>query len=218
MSDSLDRTDPRAVSHIIRRDLEQLPWEHARERDGVRVLCALEPHSGYEAFRTVVEAPAPLEVVAAFLGPGLVSAMRVMNHLFLDGHVLRAATADSPQVVRTRFRLPRPFAPREFVHTLTMESFGPDEHVIGYLSASGDDLPPVTGGAVRCQVFPSGQRLTRLAGGRTRVEHYMVYALGGGVPRWVQNSVFHAGHVDAYLAEWRALGAVDGPLAVARAA
>jgi hypothetical protein len=36
-----------------------------------------------------------------------------------------------------------------------------------------------------------------------RLEHGMTYPLGGRITPWVQNRLFHRGHIGAYVHEWQ---------------
>jgi hypothetical protein len=109
-------------------------------------------------------------------------------------------------VVRTGFGLPWPLQDREFLHWVgtqrSVDASGRDVVIIAYSSISGEDLAPAWEGHARCPMAPSGQRLTALGDGRLRAEHCMTYALGGAVPTWAQNGLFHRGHVSAYHEEW----------------
>lgn len=198
-----EKADLGALVARIRSDLDRGDWRHERTRTGVSVYS----HRGLDApvvgYRTVVEVDARAAEIAAYLGPGLLDAFAEMNHLYVDGHVL--LERDGRRVVRTRFSMPGPMAGREFVHLLHVAQVASNEYVVAYLGVEGDPLPAVSDGYVRCPVYASGQRITERADGTTRVEHLMVYELSGGVPRWAQNHLFHRGHVDAYLREWRGL-------------
>lgn len=111
-------------------------------------------------------------------------------------------------VVRTGFALPWPLQDREFLHLVaTRRDCDPDGRervLIAYDDVSWDGLPPAWPGYLRCRTQPSGQRATRLEDGRVRVEHCMTYPLGGRISPGIQNSLFHRGHVRAYLEEWEA--------------
>ena len=113
-------------------------------------------------------------------------------------------------VVRTAFHLPKPLSKREFLHyvttTKTHDSKGRPCVMIAYHSFldqdSSVDIPPAFPNHLRCPQFPSGQRATLLENGNVRVEHCMTYALVGNIRKWIQNFVFHRGHVGAYYDGW----------------
>ncbi|MEM9697043.1 MAG: START domain-containing protein, partial [Myxococcota bacterium] len=94
-----------------------------------------------------------------------------------------------------------------FVHALFRRPLDDRSWVVGYLSVDDPELPPPLEGFVRCPIYPSGQRVTQLEHGRIRVEHLMVYDLGGAISVRTQNLFFRRGHVAAYHREWRSLGA-----------
>jgi len=198
-----EETDVEALVARIEADLDHPAWRRERSRDGVTVFSNGGLDAPVVGFRTVVEVDAPPEEVTRFLGPGLLDAFSKMNELYVDGTVL--LELNEGQVVRTRFAMPGPMNGREFVHVLHVAEVSPDQRIVAYLGVDGPSLPPPTDGFVRCPVYPSGQRITRLPGGRSRVEHLMVYELAGAVPRWAQNHLFHQGHVGAYEKEWRGL-------------
>jgi hypothetical protein len=198
------QTPRRSADELVRTIFEQLDdpgWRLDRRTPEVAVYS----HRGLPApvvgYRTVTEHDADLSALAGFLGAGLFDAFRTLNARFAFGEVLR----DAPRVVRTGFTMPPGFAGREFVHLLHEASVGDDVRVVAYDAVDESDLPPPHEGFLRCPMHPSGQRLTRLATGRVRVEHLMVYELAGCVPAWAQNILFHRGHIGAYAAEWQAL-------------
>jgi START domain len=199
--------DPAELAATMDRQLDTAKWrEHAR-CDGVTVYSASDLDCPFVGFRTVTEHRGiEPEAIVAYLGPGLLDAFAEMNAQYVDGQELRPADARGVSVVRTAFAMPGPLADREFVHALFTRREGGDRWFVGYLSVDDDDLGPVADGFVRCPIYPSGQRITRLPSGVVRVEHLMVYDLAGGIAPWVQNTVFHRGHVGAYLTEWRTLG------------
>lgn len=193
---------PELVDAILA-DLDHPGWVLESRRDGVAVYSNRELAAPYVGYRTIVEVGADLDEVTAFLGPGLLDAFSRMNALYVDGDVLREGP--EADVVRTRFAMPWPMAGREFVHLLAVAAPADDLRVVAYHGVEGAGLPAPTDGYVRCPIHPSGQRLSRLPRGGTRVEHLMVYGLAGAVPRWAQNHLFHRGHVKAYHDEWRGL-------------
>jgi hypothetical protein len=184
--------------------MDDFPWRRERAEDGVTVYSASRLPCPFEGFMTVTEPRAPVDALARFLGEGLLEAMAEMNDRYVGGEIVRRID-DGPDhrttVVRTAFRMPPGMAGREFVHLVHERRRSRDEAFVAYGPVDEDDLPPPPQGFVRCPIYPSGQRLRAIGGGRTRVEHLMVYALAG----WAQNTLFHAGHVRAYLDEWKGL-------------
>lgn len=181
--------------------LLELPgWEMAAEQGGVEVFRhrGIAPVIGY---RTVTHHSAGVATLSAFLGEGLLDAFAILNDRFAFGEVLR----ERPRIVRTGFTMPRGMADREFVHALQVREFSQDLHVVAYGAVDEIGLPAPKPGWIRCPIYPSGQRIRRMADGRTQVEHLMTYELAGRIPRWAQNRLFDAGHVAAYVAEWNAL-------------
>ncbi len=121
-------------------------------------------------------------------------------------------------VVRTGFSLPWPLQDREFLHGVATrvdrDPQGRHRVLIAYWTVPETGLPPAWSGYLRCPMAPSGQRLTDLGDGRVRAEHCMTYDLGGRVPHWAQNRLFHRGHVGAYFDEWvAAMETLSGELA-----
>lgn len=85
----------------------------------------------------------------------------------------------------------------------TPDAQGRDEALIAYATVHDPGLAPWPG-ALRCDMAPSGQRVTSLDDGRVRLQHCMTYDLGGWIGPGVQDRLFHRGHVAAYATEWRA--------------
>lgn len=191
----------RALALEVVRLLDTAPWTEGYRDDTVTVSSSDGLGAPVVGYRTVTEPAAPIETLAAFLGPGLIDAFSKLNARFAFGETLVA----SPWVVRTGFSMPTGFAPREFVHSMACEWLGADVHVIAYGPVDESALPKPRAGYIRCPIWPSGQRLTRLGPNATRVEHLMTYALDGSVPRWAQNRFFHRGHLGAYRDEWTRL-------------
>lgn len=200
--------DPDALASTIAHQLDHAHWTPRADRRGVTVFSATDLDCPFVGFRTVtiLEGIAPEDVVAD-LGDGLLAAFETMNARYVDGQELRPEDDRGVRIVRTAFSMPSPLADREFVHALFTRRLDDDTWIVGYLSVDDDDLPPVAEGFVRCPIYPSGQRITRLSDGRVRVEHLMVYDLAGAIAPRVQNTLFLRGHVDAYVDEWSGLGA-----------
>ena len=192
------------VDEIIRQ-LDDAPWKLERERDGVAVYSCGSLPCPVVGFRTVTFHEATIDELFAFLGDGLLDAFSQMNERWVEGCEIKRID-DKTRIVRTSFSMPPPLANREFVHVLHLAEPGSGTRVIAYRSIDDDpDLPPVQEGYVRCPIYPSGQRLTEMEDGRVRVEHLMVYDLAGSIRPFIQNVVFHRGHVAAYHAEWSKL-------------
>jgi hypothetical protein len=205
---SLAGLDREALIAEIARQMDHAPWRLERSRDGVTVYSSTDLACPFMGFKTVTEHAASVDALVGFLGEGLQKAMAQMNHLYVGGELIRALD-EGPHhrasLVRTAFRMPPPLADREFVHLLYEVRPSPEEAFLAYLSVDDPGLPPPAAGFVRCPIYPSGQRIRAIGGGRTRVEHLMVYDLAGNIRPWLQNTVFRAGHVGAYLKEWRNL-------------
>lgn len=206
MSTSLEARE--ALVGEIARWMDDFPWRRERAEDGVTVYSSAGLPCPFVGFKTVTEPRAPVDAVVHFLGEGLLAAMAAMNDRYVGGEVLRPIDEGSDHrawVVCTRFRMPPGMADREFVHVLHERRRGPQEAFLAYGTVDDAELPPPAKGFVRCPIYPSGQRIRALGDGRTRVEHLMVYDLAGSIPAWAQNKLFRAGHVRAYLHEWRGL-------------
>lgn len=191
----------RALALEVIRQLDETPWQQGYADAVVQVYFSRALPAPVVGYRTVTEHDVSMEGLAAFLGEGFLTAFAKLNARFAFGEELLS----EPCVVRTGFTMPAPFTNREFLHSLTDIRMGPDCHVVAYGPVASDGLPPVREGFLRCPMYPSGQRISRLSDGRTRVEHLMTYELAGRVPRWAQNTLFHRGHLNAYCAEWTEL-------------
>ncbi len=208
MHDALPLTDQPDLADALEKTIVETGWTHSRERDGVAVAWGNPAGHRARAYLTTLTVPAPLNAVASLLGERLFDAFAGLNRHWHAGDVLQR----DPLVVRTAFRLPAPLAPREFVHALGRHSPRHGTVLVAYGPVDDRALAPPHDGFLRCPIEVSGQRLTDLGDGTTRVEHCMGYLLGGGVVPWVQSHLFHRGHVAAYLDEWRGLPALlQGP-------
>jgi hypothetical protein len=190
-----------ALAHEVVRLLDATPWRLGLQNDDVRVEFSDALPAPVVGYRTTTEHDVSIETLAAFLGDGLLDAFSKLNALYAFGEVLQ----EHPKVVRTGFFMPKGFSGREFVHALESHRLSDDCHVVAYGAVDESALPAPRPGFIRCPIYPSGQRISRLPNGRTRVEHLMTYELVGWVPRWAQNTLFHRGHLGAYRDEWTRL-------------
>lgn len=200
ISATLLRPDPELATLVVEQ-LDRPGWRTELERDGVRVCSSRTLPAPVVGYRTQTEHDASAESLVAFLGAGLFGAFERLNARYAFGEVLN----ETPLVVRTGFTMPPGLQHREFVHSLSVTPMQEGVWVVGYDAVEEGALPQARPGFLRCPMYPSGQRIRALGPTRCRVEHLMVYELGGGVPTWAQNRLFHRGHVKAYRDEWSAL-------------
>ena len=198
-STSGSSANPELVDAILQ-CLNESDWQIQARRDGVTVYTSPSPDNPYLGFRTVTVIHAAYRKVVAFLGSNLFDAMSGMNRRYIEGGVVDLPSS----TVRTAFRMPPGMRNRDFVHSLGIHEVNPGTTVVAY-GPKPPGLFPVKN-YVRCPMFPSGQRISRLENGRVRVEHLMVYGLGGAVTPFVQNHLFRRAHIRAYLDEWTRLG------------
>lgn len=143
-------------------------------------------------------------------------AMKSINDQYVLGEIIESwSTNEDPKgiLVRTSFSMPFPFTKREFLHGL--HTYQQDAHtfIIGYTPAHERAIP-VQDGYVRCPTYVSGQRITQLDNGMTRVEHLMTYRLGGKISNKMQDRWLKKAHVGAYVKEWRSLHAYHYPCSI----
>lgn len=221
VSPATSRPTPAELAATIVGQLHGPGWKLDHQDESVAVYSNRQLGAPVTGYRTVTHHDLSVSTLADFLGDGLLEAFALLNARFAFGEDLtfpvragprpgpdRLAEDDlpsAPRIVRTGFTMPLGFQSREFVHLLVRHPIGDDCEVIGYAPVPDEGLPPPRPGFLRCPIYPSGQRIQRLPDGRTRVEHLMTYALGGGVPHWAQNALFHRGHVGAYRDEWTRL-------------
>lgn len=198
MSGATASLEPASCAAELVRQLDTIAWTPGLDDGAVQVFFSDHTGAGVRGYRTVTHHDASLEVVAAFLGHGILSAFKTLNARFAFGETL----VDDPWIVRTGFTMPTGFSSREFVHALIEHRLDAHTHIVAYMPVDESGLPAPRDGFLRCPIFPSGQRITQLDDGRTRVEHVMTYWLGGRIGPWVQTHVFHRGHLGAYQQEW----------------
>lgn len=201
VSPATARPTPAELAATIVGQLHGPGWKLDHQDESVAVYSNRQLGAPVTGYRTVTHHDLSVSTLADFLGDGLLEAFALLNARFAFGEDLQS----NPRIVRTGFTMPLGFQSREFVHLLVRHPIGDDCEVIGYAPVPDEGLPPPRPGFLRCPIYPSGQRIQRLPDGRTRVEHLMTYALGGGVPHWAQNALFHRGHVGAYRDEWTRL-------------
>ncbi len=189
--------------------LDELDWKQVGQKGDATVYWTNETDCPYDGFRTVTEHQVPAIDMVRYLGKGICTAMSEMNHMYTDGGTIKEiydkGEEDYYAVVKTCFKMPFPMQNREFLHSLYVKRRDENTAFIIYHSIFDEDLPPVKNGYLRCPTYLSGQRITTLENGNTRVEHMMVYGLAGRISPGIQNKIFKAGHVKAYLKEWQKL-------------
>ncbi len=202
MSGSLPVLTGDALAREVVRQLDTTDWQQGLMTPQVQVYFSRTLPAPVVGYRTVTEHDARPEDLFAFLGTDMLGAFSQLNRRFVFAEQLQ----DEPRVVRTGFSMPPGFSSREFLHLLVCTQLNERTWVVAY-GPPGDEsaYPSARRGFIRCPMYPSGQRISTLASGRTRVEHLMVYELGGWISHRLQNSVFHAGHLRAYHDEWLGL-------------
>ena len=185
----------------IPKELDQTDWQLATDKTDIAVYYKKGASaSDLIGFKTISYHPTAAKELYDFLKE-VNTAMEAMNHLFVLGEVLDEwSTAEDPKgrVVRTSFSMPFPFANREFVHGLHSIAIDSNCYLVAYTPI---DFPQkaTQKGYVRCPMFISGQRITALPNGLTKVEHLMTYALSGGVSKNFQDRWLLKSHIGAYL-------------------
>jgi len=194
--------------------MDQTTWKIEREQDDIRVSSGVPVFAGrssrVEGFyvtTTLDDGFVSLEQSVSYFRDAVHFALTA-NAMTSNAQVIWDNGMDRA-IVRTGFELPWPLRNREFLHGVAVQRTDDSSALVVYTSLSEEEesaLPPPWEGYLRCTMYPSGQRLTKNTGdGILKLEHCMTYPLGGGVAAWVQNRIFHGGHVTAYFDEWKAM-------------
>lgn len=205
--------NPQETLTTIPKELDAQGWDLALDQTDIRVYTKPNAsNSSIIGFKTVTDHFIPIELVYALL-KDVCGAMNSINDLFVLGEEFRdwsVALDPKGKLVRTSFKMPFPMANREFLHGLHSYQAAPNIYIIGYTPIEETSIT-VRKGYVRCPMYISGQRITALACGVVRVEHLMVYNLGGKISGAVQDRWLKNTHVGAYVKEWRKLRAYMYP-------
>lgn len=191
------------------------PWTHRQTHSGVVIssghptFAPSDPPHPAEGFHIAAErTDVTLDHVLAYFHDACHFA-DTANAMTTKSQIVRVDDAHVDHyraIVRTGFALPWPLQDREFLHVVAtrrdVDPQGRPRVLIAYDTVPEAGLPPAWDGYLRCPMAPSGQRATLLADGRVRVEHCMTYSLGGAISPWIQDHVFHRGHIGAYHDEW----------------
>lgn len=192
---------------IIPQELDLGDWNLEFDQGDIQVYSRFNAsNSGIIGFKTVSYHAVRIESVVHLL-KDVCDAMNSINDMFVLGEVFRKwPTHFDPEgtLVRSSFKMPFPFKNREFLHGLHHQKINETTHIIAYTPIEEVQIP-VQSAYIRCQMFISGQRLSHLENGTVKVEHLMVYRLGGRVSDYIQDQWLKRLHVNAYIKEWRNL-------------
>jgi len=191
----------------IPQELDSSNWVMEYDQTDIQVYSKSEASdSPVIGFRTVTTHFLPLITVFEFL-KDVCGAMNKINHMFVKGEEFRDWSSEldpNGKVVRTSFRMPFPMTNREFLHGLHSHQLDETTGIVAYTPLEDNSIP-VQKGYVRCPMYISGQRITKLESGALQVEFLMVYELGGKISTSVQDKWLKKSHVGAYIKEWRKL-------------
>lgn len=205
--------DPKETISTIPAAIDEDGWKLEYDSVDVRIYSKFGVcNSKVIGFKTVTEHPVNASMAFELL-KYVNRAMELVNDQFVLGEVLEDWPTDfdaEGTLVRTSFKMPFPFTNREFPHGLHCKQIDPSTFIVGYTPIERVDIP-VQNGYVRSPMNISGQRITQLENGSCRVEHLMVYELGGSVSLKFQDGVMKSGHVGAYRSEWKKLREVMFP-------
>lgn len=205
--------NPQETLTTIPTELDAQGWNLELDKTDIKVYT--KPNacsSSIIGFKTITEHFLPIEQVFELL-KDVCGAMNRINDMFVLGEEFRDWTAEldkQGKLVRTSFKMPFPMADREFLHGLHSYQAAPNVYIVGYTPIEEPNIA-VQKGYVRCPMYISGQRITALENGAVRVEHLMVYNLGGSISGAVQDRWLKKSHVAAYIKEWRKLRAYMYP-------
>lgn len=209
--------NPEETLQQIPIELDHPDWVLERNHTDVQVYSRHGAcHSSVVGFKTVTVHPVSASRVFDLL-KDVRHAMQLVNNMYKFGKLFSewpTPTDPNGTLVGTYFNMPFPFTNREFVHGLHTSKPNADTWIVSYTPVE-DDIVPAEPGFIRCKTYISGQRITALPDGTCRVEHLMVYELGGAVSIDMQDNWLKAGHVGAYVNEWRNLRQTLFPASVA---
>ncbi len=198
--------NPVVTLETIPAELDANGWNLETDRTDIQVYTRKGAcNSRILGFKTITEHPVTA-VTAYNLLRDVIKAMELVNDQYTHGENFGEWPTDdvTGHLVRTSFAMPFPFSNREFLHGLHSKEIAEGVYIVGYTPEPGVDIA-VQKGFKRSDISISGQRITALPWGGCRVEHLMVYELGGNVSPGVQDSLLKGGHVGAYVKEWRNL-------------
>jgi hypothetical protein len=205
--------DPKETISTIPATLNEDGWKLESDSTDVKIYSKYGVcNSKIIGFKTISEHPVSALEVFELL-KDVNKAMELVNDQFIGGEVLESWPTNfdlQGTLVRTSFSMPWPFTNREFPHGQHTQQLNETTFIVGYTPIERDDIP-VQDGFIRCPMYISGQRITQLQNGACRVEHLMVYELGGSVSPKFQDGLMKSGHIGAYKAEWRKLREVLFP-------
>ncbi|WP_052595568.1 START domain-containing protein [Aureispira sp. CCB-QB1] len=200
-------TTPLQTLQTIPQELDASDWQLEIDHTDIQVYSKSNAsNSGVIGFKTITEHPIPQAVVINLL-KDVCGAMHRINDLFVLGEQLRtwSVPIDSEgSLVRTSFQMPFPMVNREFLHGLHSQKLDDKTYLVGYTPTEALDIP-VQKNYVRCPMSISGQRISIVDSGTTKVEHLMVYRLGGAIGPFIQDHFLKKSHINAYIKEWRNL-------------
>lgn len=203
----LSMITPKQTLETIPQELDASGWQLEVDHKDVQVYSKKHASDAdIIGFKTITEHPVSQDMVVHLL-KDVCGAMHQINDLFVLGENLDewSVPVDSKgRLVRTSFQMPFPMLNREFLHGLHSTRVDENTYLIGYTPVENAVIP-IQKSYVRCPMFISGQRIQYLSTGSIKVEHLMVYRLGGKISTYVQDHLLKRSHIGAYIKEWRNL-------------
>lgn len=191
----------------IPKELDEDDWILEHDRSHIKVYSKFNLFdSNIIGFKTITEHAVAANVIFDFLRD-VCGAMNQINDLFMSGETFDNWSTESDldgKIVRTSFKMPFPISNREFLHGLHAYQQKEDTYIIAYTPIESSEIP-VQSKFVRCPMYASGQRITVLNSGLVRVEHLMIYHLGGSISLKIQDNWMKKAHIGAYIKEWENL-------------
>lgn len=201
-------TSPDFSLKSIPKELDEDGWEIEYDNNHIQVYSKFNIfNSNILGFKTITEHAVAVDVVFELL-KDVCGAMHQINNRFLTGEIFDNWLTESGlegKIVRTSFQMPFPLSNREFLHGLHAKQENEQTFVVAYTPIESSEIP-VQANFVRCPMNISGQRITLLESGLVRVEHLMIYHLGGAISSKIQDNWLKKANIGAYLKEWKNLG------------
>lgn len=187
--------------------MDSTKWKLTKQQDDIKVFTAYSPACPVFTMVYSIEVEASLEEWAHFShNDAMLDKSAEWDKTFLEGQILEKMTIEHEGQQIPGFYLrwcfdAGPMKARELLYVSLLKRITEKQIICCYFSIE-DEARPCPSKYVRAFNWsPSFDRATDLGNGKLVIDHCMTTNLGGSLPNWVWNNLFHGAVASAYVKE-----------------